>query len=72
MIPKLDNAPVHHTFFSPEALEAFYKEKNIDPKTLNHNLDNQEKKEERGERNHDDSSSFLVEEKTESMMEEEI
>ena len=39
MLPKLDNAPVHHTFFSQEALEEFYKSKGVDPASLNHNLD---------------------------------
>lgn len=41
MLPKLDNAPVHHTFFSQEALEEFYKSKGLDPEKLNHNLDKQ-------------------------------
>ena len=44
IFPKLDNPPVHLTFFSLEVLEPSTK-KNIDPKTLN-NLQNQEKKEE--------------------------
>jgi hypothetical protein len=34
MLPKLDNAPVHHTFFSTKDIEQLYKEKNIDPEDL--------------------------------------
>lgn len=41
MLPKLDNAPVHHTFYNPTDLEEVYKEMNIDPEELNHNLNKQ-------------------------------
>ena len=39
MMPKLDTAPVHHTFFAPKEIEEVYKEMNIDVEQLNHNLD---------------------------------
>lgn len=39
MLPKLDTAPVHHTFFQPQELEEMYKEMKITPEQINHNLD---------------------------------
>lgn len=41
MLPKLDTAPVHHTFFQPDELQQMYKQKNIDEQ-INHNLDKKE------------------------------
>ena len=34
MLPKLDNAPVHHTFFNPNDIDQLYRERNIDPEEL--------------------------------------
>lgn len=38
MLPKLDNAPVHHTFFSKNDINELYLKKNIDPEELPCNL----------------------------------
>lgn len=39
MLPKLDIAPVHHTFYQPQELQEMYKEMKINTDDLNHNLD---------------------------------
>lgn len=35
MLPKLDNAPVHHYFFNPNDIDELYKEQNFNPDECN-------------------------------------
>ena len=35
MLPKLDNAPVHHYFFNPHDIDELYKEQNFNPDECN-------------------------------------